>query len=94
MYINKTKLHVNDSYVGESIEEKIAKAMNNKEPIDSTAPLIYTERKDGVLPGYDPRTDRFDIALEAQDKVNKMLTAQREEAIKSEQNPTPTDKNE
>ena len=29
------------------------------------APIIYTERKDGVIPEYDIRTDRFDMALDA-----------------------------
>lgn len=55
----------------ESIEEKVAKLIANNDPIDSVAPLIYTEKKDGVLPQYDPRTDRQEIALEAVDRITR-----------------------
>ena len=40
-------------YEGESIEDRVLKLEQNNEPIEDTAPLIYTERKDGVLPQYD-----------------------------------------
>ena len=32
-------------------------------------PIIYTEKKDGVLPAYNIRTDRFDLAIDAFDKI-------------------------
>ena len=79
---NKTLLKVNDAYEAISIEQKIEKIMNAKEPIDETAPIIYTERKHGVQPEYNIRTDRFEIALEAMDKVSKSYQAKREERIK------------
>ena len=66
---------------GERIETKIQRILQNKEPISDGAPEIYTERKDGVLPAYNIRTDRFDIAIEAMDKVNKTQTAKRENKI-------------
>lgn len=66
---------------GESIEEMIRRCTESNEPIDSTAPMIYTEEADGVLPQYDPRTDRFDIALEAIDKYQKSLTAEGKEKV-------------
>ena len=44
---------------GESIEEKCAKLVENNEPITDGAPIIYTEKKDGVLPQYDIRTDKW-----------------------------------
>lgn len=53
---------------GESIEQKMRKVTSSKEPIENVAPLIYTERKDGVLPQYDYRTDRFELARQAKDK--------------------------
>ena len=35
---------------GESIEEKVRRVVDNNEPIEDTAPMIYTERKDaGVI---------------------------------------------
>lgn len=56
---------------GETIENKVARIVQNKEPITDGAPIIFTEKKDGVLPAYNIRTDRFDIALEAMDKIGK-----------------------
>lgn len=34
-------------------------------------PIVYTQKKDGVPAAYDIRTDRFEIALDAVDKINK-----------------------
>ena len=79
---NKTLLKVNDAYEAVSLEKKIEKIINSKEPIDETAPIIYTERKHGVKPEYNIRTDRFEIALEAMDKVSKSYQAKREERMK------------
>lgn len=56
---------------GERIELKIDRMTQNNEPIGDSAPLIYTPRKDGVIAAYDIRTDKWDIALEAMEKVNK-----------------------
>lgn len=77
----KTTLKVNKGYEGETIEEKIQRIVNNKEPIKDGAPLVYTDRKDGVQPQYDIRTDRFEIAVEAMDKVTASYQAKREFAI-------------
>lgn len=68
-------MKVNQAYEGETIEEKMDRIVNNNEPISDGAPLIYTERKDGVMPEYDIRADKWDIAIDAMDKVaesNKM----------------------
>ena len=35
---------------GEYIEEKVRRITENGEPIEDGAPIIYTERKDGVNP--------------------------------------------
>lgn len=75
-------LKVNQSYQGETIEQKISRILNNKEPITDGAPLIYTERKDGVNAAYDIRTDRWEVAVEAMDHVNKSKQAQREQRLK------------
>ena len=71
----------NNATEGEPIEHKIERIVTNREPITDGAPVIYTERKDGVLPGYDIRTDRFDVALEAMDKVTKTHIAKRQTTI-------------
>lgn len=77
-----TTLTVNDTYIGETIEQKIERIVTNKEPIKDGAPLIYTERKNGTEPQYDIRTDRWEIAIEAMDKVDKTYQARRQENIK------------
>ena len=52
--------------------------MSNNEPIHDEAPLIYTERKEGIVPDYDIRSDRFDFALDAMSKIEKSKRAERE----------------
>lgn len=78
----RTTLHVNESYMGETIERKVARIMNNKEPITDGAPLIYTERKDGVRPEHNIRTDKWEHAIDAMDRVNKEWQARREDRAK------------
>lgn len=56
---------------GESIENKVCRITENNEPITDGAPIIYTNRDDGVLPAYNIRTDRWDIAQQAMDAVNQ-----------------------
>lgn len=88
---NKNKLHINNSYTGETIEAKIARIINNKEPIKDGAPIIYTDRKDGILPALDIRTDRFELAIEGMDHVAKTHLAKREEAGKAPTTETKTE---
>jgi hypothetical protein len=78
---NTGKISVNNSAEGETIENKIRRIVNNKEPISDGAPIVFTERKEGVKPEYDIRTDRWDIAIEAMDKVAKSYKAKREAKI-------------
>lgn len=59
-----------ESFEGESIETKVSKLIENNEPITDGAPIIFTEKKDGVLPQYDIRTDKWDIAQSAMDLAN------------------------
>jgi hypothetical protein len=54
---------------GEPLEHKVRRMLKNNEPITDGAPDIYTERKDGVGAGYDVRTDRWELAADAMDKV-------------------------
>lgn len=56
---------------GESIETKVRRVTENNEPITDGAPIIYTNRDDGVLPAYNIRTDRWEIAQQAMDAVNQ-----------------------
>ena len=72
-----TSIELNESYVGETIEAKIERIVRNSEPITDGAPLIYTDRKDGVKAEYDIRTDRFDLAINAMDYASRSNTAKR-----------------
>lgn len=76
---SKTSIKYNESYKGETIEQKVRRVVNNKEPITDGAPLVYTERKDGVLPQYDIRSDKWEVALDAMDKVQQAQMAKRKE---------------
>lgn len=79
----KTTLKVNVSYPAERLEQKIQRIMNNKEPIKDGAPMIYTERKDGVKPELDIRTDKWEIAASAMDAVSRARLAKTQENVKT-----------
>ena len=85
---NVTNFNItNVFYEGESIENKVNRILINKEPITDGAPLIYTKRADGVLAGYNIRTDRFDVAIDAMDKVSKSKLSKRMEYINKDSLP-------
>ena len=80
--INKpdnTTIICDECYKGESVEEKMRRIVENNEPITDSSPLNYTNRKDGVNADYNIRTDRWDVAIDAMDKVSKAKIAQRDE---------------
>lgn len=70
---------------GESIETKVKRITENNEPITDGAPIIYTNRDDGVLPAYNIRTDRWEIAQEAMEAVNQANLAKSKNYGKIEQ---------
>lgn len=71
------------TYDGETIEAKVRRVVENKEPITDGAPIVYTEKKDGVLPQFNIRTDKWDIALEAMDKVQASRIAKSKQYMES-----------
>lgn len=75
----KTDIELNESIEGESIELKVQRIVENSEPISDGAPMIFTDRRDGVLPAYDIRTDRFELAIDGMDYVAKSNLARRAE---------------
>lgn len=68
-----------ESTEAETIEQQVERLVNNNEPVEGQAPLIFTERKEGVRAEMNIRTDRFEIAIDAMDKVAKSYQARREE---------------
>lgn len=80
---------------GESIEKKVARITENKEPITDGAPIIYTNRDEGVIPAYNIRTDKWDIAQSAMDAIHKANIARAKDyGVKSEENTHETGTNE
>lgn len=75
----------NDAYNGQSVERYIEQAEASKQPITGDAPIIYTARKDGVMAEYNIRTDRWETAQRAMDKVSKSYQAKRADWIKSQE---------
>lgn len=55
---------------GESILTKVRRILDENEPLTDGAPLIYTPKEDGVKPEFDIRTDKWQIAINAMDRVN------------------------
>lgn len=67
------------TYQAEPREVKLRKIISGESSSsmeDGVFPTIYTEKKDGVLPEYDIRTDRFEVAIEAIDKINQSTADQ------------------
>lgn len=79
--IGKTQIKLNNTYEAEPLEVKLRRKerggkVDEEEGDGKTWAMSYTERKDGVLPEYDIRTDRFEIAREAQDRLNQGIMLQ------------------
>lgn len=68
----------NLTYEAEPREVKLRKIISGEASNmdDGVFPTIYTEKKDGVRPEYDIRTDRFEVAIDAIDKINKSAASQ------------------
>ena len=73
-YINDPNL----TYQAEPREVKLRKIINGEanNMEDGVFPTIYTEKKDGVRPEFDIRTDRFEVAIDAIDKINQSTANQ------------------
>lgn len=68
----------NLTYQAEPREVKLRKIINGEanNMEDGVFPTIYTEKKDGVQPEFDIRTDRFEVAIDAMDKINQSTANQ------------------
>lgn len=66
------------TYKAEPREVKLRKIINGEANSmeDGVFPTIYTEKKDGVQPEFDIRTDRFEVAIDAIDKINQSAANQ------------------
>lgn len=73
--IPTTCIQKNDTYIAIGLEEKLRRRLEGASTegteIDTSIPLVYTERDDGVQEGTNIRTDRFEVARVAIDKINR-----------------------
>lgn len=66
-----TQIKCQDITEGEHIETRIAKIAIDGIVPDEGSPLIYTDRKDGVVDMYNIRTDKFETLIESKDMISK-----------------------
>lgn len=74
---NTCSFTVNKGVEGDRLENVLARMLSNGEVIGTEAPLIYTERREGVGAAYNIRTDRFDLAIDGMTKVEASRVAKR-----------------
>ena len=70
---------INEATIGAKLETKIEQLMHEHESTGETAPLLYTAREQGVKESTNIRTDRWEIAVEAADKITRSYLARRED---------------
>lgn len=88
----KSKIQIDNLYEAEPLEVKLRRKMeggkvDEEESSQKTWTIAYTEKKDGVKPEYDIRTDRFEIARQAMETIEKGI-----QLSYSDQNGTTTEK--
>lgn len=71
-----SQIKIWNTYEAEPLEVKLRRKMkggkvDEEEGDGKTWAIAYTEKKDGVKPEYDIRTDRFEIAREAMEVLEK-----------------------
>lgn len=60
-----------EDIVGEELITKIRRVLDENEPLTDGAPLIYTPKEKGVIPEYNIRTDKWQLAMGAMDRVSE-----------------------
>ena len=74
--INKIRVNNFDGMIeykeeGETLIKKVQRIMDENEPLKDGAPLIYTPKQTGVRADCNIRTDKWDIAMKAMNRVNE-----------------------
>lgn len=88
-------LRVNNSWEGQDLMTKlrIRTEQNTKESEMPSRPLLYSERKDGVLLEGNPRTDKWDIMQDATDFIARTKIDRRNHYDKSKMEKANAEKN-
>lgn len=99
MYPKKVNYHktqintIENLREGQSIEEVMRLNTANKEQPIAILPEMYQARNEGIDPLCDIRTDKFDMAIDAMDKVSRayLLASQNKEKMGKSDNTWITD---
>lgn len=78
-------LKTTKSFVGQSLEEKVNKVISSGAPVEAVSPMVYTERKDGVRPEMNIRTDKWAIAQDAMSTIAKGIRGKREQRMSAKE---------
>ncbi len=62
---------IDEDTIGEELITKIRRVLDENEPLTDGAPLIYTPKEKGVIPEYNIRTDKWQLAMGAMDRVSE-----------------------
>lgn len=68
--INNFKGMIEMTEEGETLIKKIQRILDENEPLTDGAPMIYTPKQAGVREDCNIRTDKWEIAMDAMDRVN------------------------
>lgn len=74
-------LRTTEPFEGESIESKVKRVESTGAPVEAVSPMYYTERKDGVKPETNIRTDKWDVAQTAMESIAKGIRTKRAERM-------------
>lgn len=69
--VNSFPKRTDEDTIGEEITTKVRRILDENEPLTDGAPLIYTPKERGVVPEYNIRTDKWQIAMGAMDRVSE-----------------------
>lgn len=83
---NRTSLSRNEGVEGETIEMMMERALQNTGDTKMlevpNKELIYQAREEGINPAYNVKTDKFEEAIKATDKVTAHMRAKTNEKVK------------
>ena len=68
--VNNFKGMIEITEKGETLIKKIQRILDENEPLTDGAPMIYTPKQAGVREDCNIRTDKWEIAMKAMDRVN------------------------
>lgn len=76
---HKIRLKINKTTIGEDLVTMLRKRTDTTDNFEGNSkPLLYNERKDGVIKEGNPKTDKWDIMQDAEEMIARTKLAQRD----------------